>query len=47
MQTSEEVADALWSAVTNRRKEVVVGVPFKLLTSMYHTFGFNPFTIPG
>ena len=45
-QTAEEVADAVWGAVAHRRKEVVVGVPFKLLTSMYQTFGLNFFTTP-
>jgi hypothetical protein len=38
-----QVADCVWDAVVNRRKEVAVGAAFKAAISAYQFTGFNLF----
>lgn len=45
VQTPEQVAQACMTAYKKGQKEVVVGLPFKLLYSAYNTFGLNPFAM--
>ncbi|KAK9835233.1 hypothetical protein WJX81_007664 [Elliptochloris bilobata] len=46
VQTPEQVGDAIWNAVAQRKDEVSVGLPFQLLGAMYKTFNINPLSMP-
>ncbi len=43
-QTPEQVADAIWRAVSQRKDEITVGAPFQLIGAAYKTFNINPFS---
>lgn len=43
-QTPEQVADAIWQAVAQRKDEVTVGLPFQLIGAAYKAFNLNPFS---
>ena len=44
VQTPEQVAAAVVDAVTNRKDEIMVGLPFAALQAAYRTTGLNVFS---
>ena len=47
LQTPEEVADEVISAIERKKEEVMVGLPFQAAATTYRVTGANPFALAG